>query len=112
VKDTVEGFIEIAKSESLIGHDCNIATQSEISIGDLAQALIDQINPNAILISDTERLRPEKSEVFRLYGSNEKIKANTNWQQRYSLPEGLAETIAWFRESANLKQYKADIYNI
>ncbi len=112
VKDTANGFIEIAKSDKLIGHDCNIATQSEITVGDLAQELINQINPKAIIISDEQRLRPEKSEVFRLYGSNSKIKEYTNWQQKYSLKEGLAETVTWFSNKENLKQYKAGIYNI
>jgi NAD dependent epimerase/dehydratase len=112
VKDTVNGFVEIAQSDSLIGHDCNIATQSEISVGELAQELVNLISPDAIIISDSERLRPEKSEVFRLYGANQKLKANTNWQQRYSLKEGLSETIEWFRDPKNLQQYKADIYNI
>lgn len=112
VKDTANGFIEIAKSDKLIGHDCNIATQSEITVGDLAQELINQINPKAIIISDEQRLRPEKSEVFRLYGSNSKIKEYTSWQQKYSLKEGLAETVAWFSNKENLKQYKAGIYNI
>jgi NAD dependent epimerase/dehydratase len=112
VKDTVNGFIEIAQSEKLIGHDCNIATQSEISVGDLAQELINQINPSAYIISDEQRLRPEKSEVFRLYGSNSKIKEFTCWEQRYNLSSGLAETIDWFKSPHNLKQYKADIYNI
>jgi len=112
VEDTVNGFIEIAKSDDLIGQDCNIATQSEISIGDLAQELIKQINPNAKIIADVDRLRPEKSEVFRLYGSNEKIKRYTNWSQRYTLAQGLSKTIEWFRLADNLKQYKANIYNI
>ncbi len=112
VKDTTEGFIEIAKSDKLIGHDCNIATQSEISVGDLAQELISQINPAAKIVTEEQRLRPEKSEVFRLYGSNKKIKEHTGWQQKYSLQEGLAETIAWFRDKENLKQYKADLYNL
>jgi NAD dependent epimerase/dehydratase len=112
VKDTAMGFIEIAKSEKLIGHDCNIATQSEISIGDLTQELIRQINPNARVITDKERLRPQKSEVFRLYGSNEKILNNTNWKPSYTLAQGLSETIDWFKNPENLKQYKADIYNI
>lgn len=112
VKDTVNAFIEIAQSEKLIGHDCNIATQSEISVGDLAEELINQINPSAYLVSDEQRLRPEKSEVFRLYGSNSKIKEFTGWEQRYNLSIGLAETIEWFKSPYNLKQYKADIYNI
>ncbi|MGN6399598.1 MAG: NAD-dependent 4,6-dehydratase LegB [Flavisolibacter sp.] len=112
VKDTVNGFIEIAKSERLIGHDCNIATESEITVGDLAQELINQINPAAKVVTDGQRLRPGKSEVFRLFGSNKKIKELTSWQQRYSLKDGLAETIAWFSNKENLKQYKADIYNL
>jgi len=112
VKDTAKGFAEIAKSDSLIGHDCNIATQSEISIGDLAQELINQLNPNAKIVTDTQRLRPEKSEVFRLYGSNQKIQEQTNWKPSYDLKQGLAETIKWFSDPSNLSQYKADIYNI
>lgn len=112
VKDTVKGFVEIAKADSLIGHDCNIATQSEISVADLANELISQINPKAKIISDTQRLRPEKSEVFRLYGANEKIKQHTAWSPIYSLKTGLAETITWFSKKENLSQYKADIYNI
>lgn len=112
VKDTVRGFIQIAQSESLIGHDCNIATQSEISVGELAEELIRQINPRATIIPDAQRVRPEKSEVFRLYGSNTKIKEHTNWNQMYSLSEGLAETIAWFKLPEHLKLYKSNIYNI
>jgi NAD dependent epimerase/dehydratase len=112
VKDTANGFVEIAKSDKLIGHDCNIATQSEISVGDLARELIRQINPEAKIVTEEQRLRPAKSEVFRLYGSNEKIKSLTNWQQQYTLERGLAETITWFNDKENLKQYKADIYNL
>jgi NAD dependent epimerase/dehydratase len=112
VKDTVEGFVEIAKAESLIGEDCNIATQSEISVRSLAQELISQINPKAKIITEEERIRPEKSEVYRLYGSNEKISKHTGWKQRYSLKQGLSATIEWFKNEENLKQYKADIYNI
>lgn len=112
VKDTVNGFIEIAKSDDLIGTDCNIATCSEISMGLLAQELIRQINPHARIITDNERIRPEKSEVFRLYGSNEKIKKYTGWGQRYDLRNGLAETISWFKDPANMSHYKSDIYNI
>jgi NAD dependent epimerase/dehydratase len=112
VKDTVNAFIKIALCNELIGHEVNIATQSEISIGALAQNLIDQINPNAKIITDNQRLRPEKSEVFRLFGSNAKLKEYTSWAPEYSLNEGLAETIEWFRNIENLKQYKADIYNV
>jgi NAD dependent epimerase/dehydratase len=65
VKDTANGFVEIAKCDALIGHEVNIATQSEISVGDLAQEMINQINPNARIVSDEQRLRPAKSEVFQ-----------------------------------------------
>lgn len=112
VKDTVEGFVAIAKCDELIGHDCNIATQTEISVADLANELVQQINPDARIVSDVQRLRPEKSEVFRLYGSNEKIKQYTGWQPKYTLATGLAETINWFKNPDNLRQYKAGIYNI
>ena len=112
VKDTVKGFVAIANAESLIGTDCNIATQSEISVGALAQELINQINPTARIVSDEQRLRPAKSEVFRLFGSNQKIMKETNWCPSYSLTQGLSETIEWFKNPDNLKQYKSNIYNI
>jgi NAD dependent epimerase/dehydratase len=112
VKDTVNGFLEIAKTPELIGHEVNIATQSEISIHDLAMEMINQINPKAKIVTDTDRLRPEKSEVFRLFGSNEKIKKYTNWSPQYDLKSGINETIEWFKVKENLQQYKADIYNV
>ncbi|PWK26178.1 NAD dependent epimerase/dehydratase [Arcicella aurantiaca] len=112
VKDTAKGFIEIAKSDKTIGHEVNIAMQEEITIGDLAQNIINQINPDAKIITDEIRLRPEKSEVERLFGSNQKIKELTNWKPDYTLESGIAETIQWFSNKANLSQYKADIYNI
>jgi len=112
VKDTANGFVEIAKSDSLIGHEVNIATQSEITVGELAQEMINQINPNAKIVSDEQRLRPAKSEVFRLFGSNEKIKQHTNWKPEYTLETGIAETIEWFKKPENLLKYKADIYNV
>lgn len=110
VKDTARGFIDIARSDKTIGQEINIATQQEISIGELAQELINQINPNARIICDEQRIRPEKSEVNRLLGSNKKIRELTAWEPKYSLKEGLAETVAFFKE--NLSRYKADIYNL
>lgn len=110
VKDTAAGFIAIAQSDKTIGEEINIATQTEISIGDLANEIISQINPNAKIICDEERLRPEKSEVNRLLGANAKIKELTNWQQKYTFAEGIAETIEWMK--GHLDAYKPDIYNI
>lgn len=110
VKDTAQGFIEIYRSDKTVGEEINIATQNEISIGELAEELIKQINPQAKIVCDEERLRPEKSEVNRLLGSNEKIKMLTDWEPRFTFEEGLAQTIDFFRD--NLKKYKVDIYNI
>lgn len=110
VKDTVNGFYEIAKSNKTIGEEINIATQREISVGDLAKEIIAQINPEAKIICDKMRLRPEKSEVDRLLGSNEKILNLTEWQQKYSFEEGIRETIAWIRQ--HIEIYKTDIYNV
>jgi NAD dependent epimerase/dehydratase len=112
VKDTVNGFIEIAISDHVIGQEINIATQTEITIGDLAKKIINIINPSAKIVSDIQRMRPEKSEVERLYGSNEKIKLLTNWKQKYSFDEGISETIQWFKNKDNIKRYKVDIYNV
>lgn len=110
VKDTAQGFIEIYRSDKTVGEEINIATQNEISIGELAEELIKQINPQAKIVCDEERLRPEKSEVNRLLGSNEKIKMLTDWEPRFTFEEGLAQTIDFFRD--NLEKYKVDIYNI
>jgi len=112
VKDTVAGFIAIAKSDETIGQEINIASQCEISVGDLASEIIRQINPKARIVTDEVRLRPEKSEVERLLGSNEKIRSLTDWMPDYSLERGLIETIEWFSHSENLARYKAGIYNL
>ena len=110
VKDTARGFIEIMKSDRTIGEEINIATQKEISIGELAEELIRQINPNAKIVCDNQRLRPKKSEVERLLGSNEKIRRLTEWKPLYTFEEGLAETIEFLK--GNLDKYKVDIYNV
>ena len=110
VKDTANGFIAMYESDKTIGQEINIATQREISIGQLAQELIRQINPNARIICDEQRKRPVKSEVNRLLGSNQKIRELTNWIPNYTFEEGLAETIMFFEQ--NLNKYKTDIYNI
>lgn len=110
VKDTAHGFMEIYKSDKTIGQEINIATQQEISIGQLAEELIRQINPNARIICDEQRLRPEKSEVNRLLGSNQKILELTDWRPKYTFSQGIEETISFFRD--NLDKYKIDIYNV
>ena len=110
VKDTANGFIAMYRSDRTIGQEINIATQQEISIGQLAEELIRQINPQAKIICDEQRLRPEKSEVNRLLGCNSKIKSLTDWEPQYTFEEGLAETIEFLRH--NMDKYKVDIYNL
>ena len=110
VKDTAAGFLAIAKSQKTIGEEINIATQQEISIGDLANEIISQIRPSAKIICDEARLRPEKSEVNRLLGSNEKIMRLTDWKQQYTFAQGISETIEWLRH--HMDAYKTDIYNV
>lgn len=110
VKDTVNGFISIYESDKTVGEEINIATQREISIGELAAELIRQINPKAKIVCDEERLRPEKSEVDRILGCNEKIIRLTDWRPQYFLEEGLRETIAFLE--GNMDKYKTDIYNL
>lgn len=112
VKDTVRGFAEIAKCNSLTGEEVNLATQEEVSIGALAQTIIDLINPDARIITDEQRLRPQKSEVERLLGANQKIMQHTSWKPQFTVKEGLSETITWFKDETNLNRYKADIYNV
>lgn len=110
VKDTAHGFISIYESDKTVGQEINIATQKEISIGQLAEELIRQINPEAQIVCDNQRVRPEKSEVNRLLGSNKKILSLTDWKPKYSLEQGLAETIEFLRN--NMERYKVNIYNI
>ena len=108
VKDTAHGFMAIANCPAAIGQELNIATGEEHSIGDLANELIAQINPNAKIVCEEERLRPEKSEVNRLLGDSTKMRALTGWKPEYTFEQGLAETVAWIRD--NLNTYKVGQY--
>ncbi len=112
VKDTVNGFIEIFKSDKTIGEEINIATQSEISIGNLVKLILRLMDRECEIETEEIRIRPEKSEVKRLFGSNEKIKKLTKWKQKYDFETGLQNTIDWFSDPGNLAKYKSDIYNI
>ena len=112
VKDTVEGFLAIAASDGTIGEEINIATQEEISIGDLAEEIIRQIRPGTCIVTDDDRIRPPDSEVERLLGANSKIRTLTGWEPGHSLADGLAETIEWFRSHPAARGYKPDIYNV
>jgi len=112
VKDTVEGFVKLALCDNAIGKEVNIATQSEISIQDLATKLINKINPNAKIVSEDVRIRPQNSEVERLLGSNEKLRKLTGWVPETDIDRGLELTIDWFKNKENLKIYKPWVYNV
>ena len=106
--DIVEGFIAIAKENSTIGEEINIASGVEVSVGDLAKLLIDKFNSNATIVCEQERLRPEESEVERLLGCNRKIELLTGWKPKNTLSEGLDKTIDWFR--SNSHRYRTGEY--
>ena len=112
VSDTVDGFLQLAESERAVGEVTNIATGRAISMGELAQELIRQINPGARIEIDEQRMRPAASEVDRLLGSNEKIRSLTTWLPRHDLSQGLEKTIRWFAEPQNLARFSADRYAV
>ncbi len=112
VADTVRGFLDIARCDHAIGEEINIASQTEITIGELAKRLIQCINPAARVQVDERRVRPERSEVDRLVGSNAKIKGLTGWSPEIDLERGLATTVEWFRDRENAKSYKPHLYNV
>ena len=110
VKDTANGFYEIAKADGLFGEITNIGMSEEITIGNLVQMIADLIGTEVEIISDEQRIRPDKSEVERLFCDNSKIKTNTAWTPNYNLESGLKETIEWIRN--NQSYFKSDIYNV
>ncbi|MBN2282900.1 MAG: SDR family oxidoreductase [Deltaproteobacteria bacterium] len=112
VEDTCRGFIALAECEKTIGETVNIGSNFEISIGDLVDNIKEIMNSDAPVITDDIRLRPENSEVFRLWCDNTKIRELTGFEPKYSIKEGLRKTIAWFTNPENLRKYKTDIYNI
>lgn len=110
VKDTAEAFIKIAESDKTVGEVINASTNHEISIGELVNKIVKLSGKKIRIICDDERLRPENSEVNRLWGNNEKIKKLTDWETQYSLDDGLLETIQWIKN--NMNYFKTDIYNV
>lgn len=116
VKDTVRGFIAALESDAAVGEVVNIGSNYEISIGDTARLIAEIMGADIEIETDEERLRPEKSEVNRLWADNSKAKNLLGWEPEYGgrdgFKRGLAETVEWFMKPENLKRYKADIYNI
>ncbi|GIQ62825.1 NAD-dependent dehydratase [Paenibacillus cisolokensis] len=116
VEDTVEGFISFLESSRSIGEEINIGSNFEISIGDTARLIARLMNVELEIETDEIRLRPEKSEVERLWADNRKARELLNWQPAYGgekgFEAGLAKTIEWFSNPDNLLNYKANLYNI
>jgi NAD dependent epimerase/dehydratase len=110
VRDTVAGFRAVAASDAAIGQVTNIGRGEGVTIGELAKAILDICGSRAEIVTDDQRIRPEGSEVLRLICDNSKAKQILGWSPRYSLTDGLQETVLWLRE--NLGLYKPTIYNL
>ncbi len=116
VKDTVNGFIAVAKSDKTIGEVINIGSNYEISIGETVKMITDVMNVKIEINCDLQRIRPENSEVERLWADNSKAKRLTDWIPAFGgtegLRRGLKETVEWFNNPDNLRHYKVEEYNI
>lgn len=112
VKDTTQGFVEIARSDKTLGEEINIATGVGVSMGETVELIQKILGTNAKIMTDKIRVRPGASEVDRLIGANTKLKTLTSWKPHYDLKRGLTETIEWFKEKENLSRYKANVYNV
>ncbi len=112
VKDACNGFYLLGESDNVVGETYNFGRGNEISIGDLVKLIIEIMGVDATVTMDEQRIRPEKSEVQRLWCDNSKIKKALGYGPKFTLEEGLKETIDWFREEKNLSKYKTDIYNV
>ncbi len=116
VQDTVQGFIALAESDTSVGKVINIGSNYEISIGELVGLIAEIMQVKIEILTEQVRLRPEKSEVERLWADNTKAKKLLGWEPEYAghegLKRGLTETINWFRNSDNWKKYKSGVYTL
>jgi NAD dependent epimerase/dehydratase len=112
VKDTCSGLLLLGNSDKSIGETFNIGSGTEYSILDVFKIIQKLMDKNVELIQEKERIRPKKSEVYRLFANTTKIKTAFNYKPEYSLEEGIKETIAWFTHPSNIKKYKPEIYNV
>lgn len=112
VEDTCRGFIQLAECDAAIGETVNVGSSHEISIGDLVNLVQKVLGSNVTVETADERVRPEKSEVERLWCDNTRIQSMTGFQPRVTLKEGLERTASWLRKSENLRKYKVNIYNV
>lgn len=112
VKDTCKGFVGLSKCDEAVGQEVNVATNYEISMRDTLELIAKLMNSNVTFVEDAQRLRPKKSEVFRLWGDNSKIKKLTGFAPEYNIETGLRKTIEWYTDPQNLVKFKTDIYNL
>jgi NAD dependent epimerase/dehydratase len=112
VEDTCRGFLAIAENDNTIGEAINIGSNSEISIADILEMIKELMDSDVKFVTDQERLRPAKSEVFRLLCDNTKIERLTGFKPQVSIREGLQRTIDWITQPSNLKVYKSEVYNV
>jgi len=112
VEDTCRGFIALAQSDESIGKTVNIGSNFEISIGDTLNLIKELMDSDVNFIVENQRIRPSKSEVFRLWCDNGKIEKMTGFKAQVTIKEGLQRTIDWITQPHNLKNYKSEIYNV
>ncbi len=112
VTDTCRGFLALAECDKAVGQTVNIGSNYEITMADLVNLIKEIMGSDTRIVTEEERVRPENSEVFRLWCDNSRIKALTGFEPEYTIKAGLEKTIAWFADPENLKKYKADIYNV
>lgn len=112
VEDTCRGFMELANCDAAIGDTVNIGSNYEISVGDTLNIIKELMESDVEFVVDDERIRPEKSEVFRLWCDNTKIEQLTGFKPKVDIREGLQRTIDWITDPKNLSSYKAGIYNV
>ncbi|MCI1736979.1 MAG: NAD-dependent 4,6-dehydratase LegB [Pseudomonas veronii] len=112
VADTCRGFLQLARCEQAIGEVVNIGSNYEISVADTLNLIRELMGSDVEFLTDEQRIRPEKSEVFRLWCDNTKIRGLTGFEPEYSIRDGLQKTIDWLVQPENLAKYKADIYNV
>jgi len=111
-EDTCRGFVELARCDKAIGEVVNIGSNYEISILQTFDMVKDIMNSDVVFVTDEQRIRPDNSEVFRLWCDNSKIKALTGFTPNYDIRQGLERTVEWFTQPENLAKYKTGIYNV
>jgi len=112
VEDTCRGFIALAEEDATIGETINIGSNFEISIADTLSIIKELMRSDVKFITDEQRMRPEKSEVFRLWCDNTLIEKLTGFKPQVDIQEGLQRTIDWFSDSQHIERYKHGIYNV